>query len=136
MTRQELYSRYLKEYRIARNLTQNDFSKMAGLNEGVYSHIERGKFVYFNDNVRVFLYMDELTDSERKKLQDIIENEELDSMKESNKYRIKNIPGFYRDLNALGNIQDLDKNDPKLQALRIKLGVNPIMTSKVSADYQ
>lgn len=57
-------------------------------------------------------------------------------MTNRDEYRIKNIPNFYRDLDAIGPLRYVDKNDPRIQGLRKKLGVELIMTSKTwYGDY-
>lgn len=136
------YGRKLREIRSVRGLRQVDVAKELGMSAYSYSSIERGEFLPESHNVIKSLNSTFYTVEERKELKkehelskkEYFERQHKEHLKEIDFYEsskrtgkrnekrlIKKMPGFYEELDSLGDLSKLDVNDKRIQDLREKL---------------
>lgn len=136
----------LRKIRRSRKLRQIDIAEKHDMSGYSYSSIERGRFLPDSPNVIKLLNSNFYTAAEKEHLsvthkQSTVDHErkkndekyqkELRELQEVRDYQsskrkqarkkerlIKNIPGFYKKLNNLGNLSEVDINNPKLQDIR------------------
>lgn len=137
------YGKELRRIRKERKLRQIDVAKAIGMSGYSYSSIERGKFLPDSTNVVRLLNSRFYTPEERERLKEVHEISELEfhekrnnkeyqkKLKKIEEYQssrkrkkrkeerlIRNMPNFYKELDALGDLSKLDVNDTELQDLR------------------
>lgn len=137
------YGELLREIRMLRGLRQIDIAKIHNISNFSYSSIERGRFNPTAPTVKAlqestfyttkekesldFLYKDIVNEQKKN-----IDNKEYLKKISKQKQRrvrkirqvrkeerlIRNNPNFYKKLNSLGDLKNVDINDPKLQDIR------------------
>lgn len=141
------FSQTLKKIRMDKGMEKKEFAKLTGLSYAIYHLVETDAPSYRANSVKrvmnsIFYSKDDWETLqavyEKKKAKDIV------WLKESRKQRYKKmrkswdanqrdvypvnktiseIPDFYEKLNALGNLEELPKDNPQLINLQKELGV-------------
>ena len=111
-------------------LTQQEFADIVRISKGTLASLERG---YTTEWAESAIRIKESGMLDEEKAQEIVRELHLKRMRERDKYRIPNIPGFYEKLDSVCNTDGqitVDINHPTLQELRRLIDVEAHMEKK------
>lgn len=122
---EEEFSALVREIRLERGLTQKEVADALQISSSQVSQLENAVLTYKSKVIKRMLDDDFFTDYEQQFLQAKYSNmhpgdSPVEQMRDE--FRIKNVPGFYEALEALGDLSELDEDDADLEALRAMIG--------------
>ncbi len=117
------FSRCVEKIRHDRGWIRADISELLDVSPSSYQRFERDAPKYNATVPRAIMNAPEaFTEKEFEKIRAAFKIKRIRESRGEDSQRIRNIPNFYRDLNAIGDLSTVDVNDPRVQRLRVKVG--------------